>query len=413
MPIGSDMLKLLQINAALNKGSTGRIAEQIASLARARGWDTYMVHGARYVNKSQMQTLQSVTLLGERLHALKSMLFDAHGLGSTCATRRVIRDIERIRPDVIHLQNIHGYYLNYKVLFEYLRTLDTPIVWTLHDCWPMTGHCSHFDMSGCNKWQTGCDSCPLKKDYPRSLFFDRSRRNYALKRLLFTSVKDLTIVSVSHWLHGVVKKSYIGGYSSLVISNGVDTQVFKPLHTDLRLRLGLSGKNVLLGVATVWSEQKGLKDYIRLSLELSDDYRIVLVGVSEEQKRMFPSNIIGVTRTENQQELAEYYSMADIVLNLSYQETFGMTIVEGFSCGTPGVVYDRTASPELIIPSCGKVVEAGNMEQLLSAIKEIISKGKSHYSEACRERAVSLYNKDDRFADYIELYARLCQQKEE
>ena len=166
------MPKLLQINAALNKGSTGRIAEQIASLVRARGWETYMVHGARYVNKSEMKTLQSVTLLGERLHALKSMLFDAHGLGSSRATHRIIREIKRIKPDIIHLHNIHGYYLNYKVLFEYLQTIDIPIVWTLHDCWTMTGHCSHFDAIGCERWKTGCSLCPLKSDYPKSLFFE-------------------------------------------------------------------------------------------------------------------------------------------------------------------------------------------------------------------------------------------------
>lgn len=405
------MPKLLQINASLNKGSTGRIAEQIASLVRRHGWDTYMVHGARYTNKSEMHTLQVVTSLGERLHAIKSMLFDAHGLGSTRATRRVVREIERIQPDIIHLHNIHGYYLNYKLLFEYLHTLHIPVVWTLHDCWPMTGHCAYFDSVNCERWKTGCQSCPLRSTYPKSLLLDRSRRNYELKRHLFTSVRDMTIVPVSQWLRGVVEDSFLSAYPCRVINNGVDVSVFSSRPSDLRSRLHLDDKKVLLGVAAIWEERKGLKDFIRLSQLLPDDYRIVLVGVSKEQQGILPSNMIGITRTENQEELVAYYSMSDIVLNLSYQETFGMTTVEGFSCGTPGIVYDKTASPELIIPSCGKVVEAGNMEQLLSAISEIISNGKSYYSAACRQRVLQYYNKDDRFGDYMTLYNHLLQQQ--
>lgn len=405
------MPKLLQINASLNKGSTGRIAEQIAALARSCGWETYMAHGARYKNKSEMHSLQVVTPIGERLHVVKSMLFDAHGLGSTRATYRLIREINRINPDVIHLHNIHGYYLNYKVLFEYLQTLSTPIVWTLHDCWPMTGHCAYFDSVNCERWKTGCYSCPLKATYPKSLMLERSSRNYELKRGLFTSVSDMTIVPVSHWLDSIVRDSFLGVYPCRVINNGVDVSVFSSHYTDLRSRLHLENKKVLLGVAAIWEERKGLNDFISLSQLLSDDYRIVLVGVSKEQQSSLPSNIIGITRTENQEELVAYYSMADIVLNLSYQETFGMTTVEGFSCGTPGIVYDRTASPELIVPVCGKVVKAGNMEQLLSAINEIISNGKSYYSAACRQRVLQYYNKDDRFGDYMTLYNHLLQQQ--
>lgn len=401
------MPRLLQVNASLNMGSTGRIAEQIATLARHRGWDTYIVHGSRYVNPSAMHTLQSVTSMGERLHAVRSMLFDAHGLGSVRATRRVIRAIQRIQPDVIHLHNIHGYYLNYKVLFQYLQTLDIPVVWTLHDCWPLTGHCSHFDMVGCDLWQSGCHACPLQKDYPKSLLLDRSKRNYALKRRLFTSVKNMTIVPVSQWLSGVVGNSFLGHYPRRVIHNGVDLSMFAPRPSDLRSRLGLDGKKVLLGVATAWKAEKGLQDYVSLSRRLPDEYRIVLVGVSEEQQRSLPNGVIGVTRTENQEELVAYYSMADVVLNLSYQETFGMTTVEGFACGTPSIVYDRTASPELIDADCGQVVQAGNIDQLLAAIADVTSRDKSHYAEACRRRAVTYYNKDDRFADYVQLYETL------
>ena len=398
---------LLQINAALNKGSTGRIAEQIASLTRAHKWDTYIVHGARFVNESKMKTMQSVSLWGERLHAVKSMIFDAHGLGSTRATRRVIQEIERIHPDIIHLHNIHGYYLNYKVLFEYLRTINIPVVWTLHDCWPMTGHCSHFDAVGCERWRKECYSCPLKGDYPKSLLFDCSRRNYNLKKQLFTSIKNLFIVPVSQWLGGIVRESFLGNYPCLVINNGVDVQMFRPRENNtLRIQLGIGDKCVLLGVATAWKDDKGLQEFIRLSR--NPKYQVVLVGVPNEMKLQLPQSIIVIGRTNNQQELAEYYSMADLLVNPTYNDSFPTVNLEALSCGTPIVTYRTGGSPEAVTDEVGIVVDKGDYRALEVAIDDVLSKGKSYYTKACRRRAVSLYDKDERFKDYLELYERLC-----
>lgn len=402
------MPKLLQINAALNKGSTGRIAEQIAALARRNGWDTYMMHGARYVNESEMHTFQVVTSLGERLHAVKSMLFDAHGLGSKYATRRVIREIERIRPDIIHLHNIHGYYLNYKVLFEFLKSIDIPIVWTLHDCWAMTGHCSHFEAVNCEQWKTVCRNCPLRKAYPKSLFSDCSKRNYFLKQSLFTSIKNLTVVPVSHWLDGIKKKSYLSKYPSLVIYNGVDIQQFSPFKSDLRSRLGVGHKKILLGVASTWKDDKGLQEFIRLSNLV--DYQVVLIGVSDRIKKKIPSSIIAIECTNSQQELAEYYSIAEILINPTYNDSFPTINLEALACGTPVVTYRTGGSPEAVTVETGLVVDKGDYDGLVAAIDEISKRGKSHYTDACRQRAVDFYNKDDRFYDYIKLYDRLLQQ---
>lgn len=406
------MPKLLQINVALNKGSTGRISEQIGKLARSKGWDTFILHGARYVNTSEMYSFQTGTPLLEKIHAVRSMLFDAHGLGSVNETQKAIEIIKQIKPDIIHLHNIHGYYLNYKVLFEYLATTNIPVVWTLHDCWSMTGHCSHFDYIGCERWKSGCYNCPLKGDYPKSLFLDRSKQNYLLKKTLFSSVKNMTIVPVSKWLGSIVEQSFLREYPIRVINNGVDLKVFSPKETDLKDRLGLTGKNVLLGVAASWKDpRKGLKDYVRLSKCLPTKYQIILVGVGRNVHEQIPNNILAVERTENQLELTEYYSIADIVLNLSYQETFGLTTIEGFACGTPSIVYNKTASPELISKETGMIVEAGNISQLCSAIQEIIANGKDFYSAACRKRAEDLYNKDDRFWEYIDLYQHLLSDK--
>ncbi len=405
------MPTLLQINSALNRGSTGRIAEQIGILAKEQGWNIYIAHGARYKGKSALQTIQVVTEKEEKLHALKSMALDAHGLGSKKATEKLVERIKEISPDIIHLHNIHGYYLNYKVLFEYLATIDTPVVWTLHDCWTMTGHCSHFDAIGCDKWKTGCYNCPLKREYPKSILLDHSARNYAIKKELFASLKNATIVPVSNWLGSIVKESYLGNYSVNVINNGVDLDIFKPADSSkLRNKLGIGNKIVLLGVATAWSRKKGLYDYIELSKHLPDKYQIVLVGIDNEIKKEIPSNIIAIERTNSQHELAVLYSLADIVLNLSYEETFGLTTVEGFACGTPGIVYDKTASPELITPETGIVLkDVGDFKTIIDSIEIIRRKGKVHYSTACRERAVMFYNKDDKFQEYITLYNSLIE----
>ena len=401
-------MKLLQINAALNTGSTGRITEQIALNARKYGWETFIMHGSRYVNKSNMHSIQTVTLWGEKKHALKSMLYDAHGLGSSSETRKIISEIERIQPDIIHLHNIHGYYINYKILFEYLQTIETPLVWTLHDCWTMTGHCTHFDAVGCDKWMTCCFDCPQLSAYPKSLFLDRSRFNYSLKKQLFTSVENMTIVPVSDWLSNIVRRSYLGKYPIHTIKNGVDISLFKPVpYQHLSRKLHCEGKKILLGVATSWNNKKGLWDYYELANRLSSEIKIILVGLDEKQLEELPNNIIGVKRTESIHELIEYYSMADIVLNLSYEETFGLTTIEGFACGTPCLVYNKTASPELVTRDTGCIVEAGNIDCLQKTINEMLLKGKETYTAKCRQHAIAHYNIEDRYSEYINLYQSL------
>lgn len=399
------MPKLLQINSALNKGSTGRIAEQIGALARNQGWETFMIHGARYVNKSNMSTFQTVSLFEEKLHAIKSLLFDAHGLGVEKATQKIVEVIKHLQPDIIHLHNLHGYYINYRVLFEYLHTVNIPIVWTLHDCWTMTGHCSHFDTIGCERWKTECFNCPLRGGYPKSLFIDNSKRNYKLKKKLFTSISNMTIVPVSQWLGGIVKQSYLRNYPIQVISNGVDIDLFSPKKDDLKSRLGLKGKTVILGVASAWPQSKGIKEFI--SLSTIPHYKVVMVGVSEKLKKELPSSILTIERTNSQHELANYYSMADVFVNPTYCDTFPTVNLEALACGTPVVTYRTGGSPEIVTNDTGIVVEKGNFEQLVSAIEKIREKGRKSYSVACRKHAVELYNKNRCYQDYINLYVEL------
>lgn len=403
------MPTLLQIDSCLNMLSTGRITESIGRLAIDKGWDCYIVHGARYTRPgSCMHSYQTVSKLCEYCHFVESLLFDNHGLSSRAATKRVVEYIKEIKPDVVQLHCVHGYYINYHILFEYLNNTNIPVVWTFHDCWAFTGHCAHFVTAGCEKWKKeGCHDCPLKGDYPKSLI-DCSTRNYNLKSFIFKQSKYLHIVTVSKWLENMTKQSFLGDKPIQTIYNGIDMSVFYPKDSkDLKERLGLEGKKVLLAAATSWSSLKGYDDYIKLSKILPNDYVIILIGLNDKQIKSLPSNMVGLKRTDSACELADYYSMADIILNLSYQETFGLTTVEGMACGTPGIVYNVTASPELITSRTGIVVQPGNVGLVYDAITEIIGKGKDFYSASCRQRAIGNFDKNDRFMDYIKLYESL------
>ena len=266
--------------------------------------------------------------------------------------------------------------------------------------------CAHFDYNGCDKWKTLCHDCSYHHDYPFSLV-DKSKKNYLFKEQAFTGLKNVGLVSVSKWVAALLSESFLKDYPIRVIYNGVDTKMFRPRNSDVKARLCLEGKFVLLGVASPWSSMKGLYDYYDLRRNLTDDFAIVMVGLSKKQIEALPHGIIGIERTQSQDELAEYYSMADVTLNLSYQETFGMTTIEGMACGTPGIVYNKTASPELVSPETGYAVEAKNIKAIVKAVLEIKKKGKASYAEACRKRVLDNFDKNDRFADYVDLYDSL------
>ena len=403
------MKKILQINSSCNRGSTGRIAEQIGRAAQERGYECYIAYG-RYYQPSELNAIKMGNKITNGIHVISSRLFDNHGLMSTGPTKDLVKQMKEMKPDIVHLHNIHGYFLNYKVLFEYLASAHIPVVWTLHDCWPFTGHCAYFDFAGCNLWETGCHApCPCKKGYPESILIDASKKNYELKKKLFTSVENLILVPVSEWLGGLVSKSYLNKYPIKVIHNGIDVDKFKPLDdtVTLKKRLKIEDKYVLLGVASVWDERKGLRDYIKLAEVLPENTIIVLVGLTKEQINGLPYNVIGIECTEDQRELALLYSAADVVLNLSYEETFGMTTVEGLGCGTPSIVYNKTASPELEAEEICKVVEAGNALQILDAIKEILNGNQVIIRRKCRERALDKYDKTKTYGAYMQLYSEL------
>lgn len=400
------MPTILQINVACNWGSTGRIAEQIGVLAQKNGWNAYLAHGTRYVSDSQLKTIRVSSSFEEKAHGVKSLLLDAHGLGSVNGTKAFVEKLDKIKPDIVHLHNIHGYFINYEILFDYLCRKDIPIVWTLHDCWSFTGHCMYFDRVGCDKWKTGCHHCPQLHSYPKSLFIDRSSANWERKRKLFTSVKNLTLVPVSNWLGDLVSQSYLGKYPIRVIHNGVDLNVFKPTTSDLKNKLGLENKFVVLGVANGFSNRKGLEDFVRMGVECPNDIQIIMIGTTPEERASLPKNIIAIDKTDDVNELVAYYSIADVYINPTYEDNFPTTNIEALACGTPVITYKTGGSLEAVDERTGIVVEKGDVNGLMRSIELIRNKGRVAYNTICVERAKHCFDKKDRFGDYIHLYER-------
>lgn len=394
------MTTLLQINATANWGSTGKIAEQIGEKALSRGWDSYLAFGRKSTD-SRLNLIHVGDKLGVLYHFFCHRFLDREGLASRLATRYLISRIKRINPDIIHLHNIHDHWINYPILFSYLGSISIPIVWTFHDCWAFTGHCAHFITHDCDKWRSRCFHCPSAK------YLDRSSQNYLLKEKYFTAIKDLHIVVVSEWLGNCVRKSFFRDKDIHVIYNGVDLSVFTPFASSLPYCFKLGKKHTLLGVATSWSNTKGLSDYIELSKRLRDDIQIVLVGLNKNQVASIPKTIVAIPRTRNQSELRDLYVNADIVLSLSKAESFGLTIAEGLACGTPGIVYDNTAQPELISSETGVIVKTGDINALIDAIYHLLDYPLSPL--ACRKRAELYFNKDHSFDKYIDLYNALLQ----
>lgn len=402
------MKRLLQINVTVNSGSTGRIAEEIGLTAINAGWKSFIAYG-RGERPSRSEKIRIGKNADIRWHGLQTRLFDRHGLGSRQATEKFIRRIEEIKPDVIHLHNIHGYYINIEVLFRYLAHSGIPVVWTLHDCWSFTGHCAHFDYIGCQRWQNLCFNCPLKRVYPGSLFLDNSRKNYLLKKELFTTVRNMVIVPVSDWLKGLVQQSFLSRYPLYTIHNGIDTSIFSPNGNgqEIRAKYGIGDKFMMLGVANVWVKKKGLPDFMELSRLLGKDYKIVLVGLTPGQMKGLPENVIGITRTENTKALAGLYAAADLFVNPTWQDNFPTTNLEALACGTPIVTYRTGGSVEAVFPDTGRIVEKGDVQGILSFAQEIKETGKEKYTDRCRESAVGYFNKDDKFKEYIALYRTL------
>ncbi|HHX68153.1 MAG TPA: glycosyltransferase [Gallicola sp.] len=399
-------MKVLQINSVCGIGSTGRIAIDIHNILIDQGHESYIAYG-RGLPKNCDDAIRIGTKIDNYTHVAKTRLLDKHGFGSKRATKEFVKEIKKIDPDIIHLHNIHGYYINIEILFNYLKEANKPVIWTLHDCWSFTGHCSHFDYIGCKKWKTGCFDCPQKQEYPKSVLIDNSEWNYNKKKEIFMGVDNMMLVTPSNWLSNLVGKSFLKDYRIEVINNGIELSFFKPTDNEFRKKYELDDKFIILGVASIWTQSKGINYFLELSTNLKEDEVIVLVGLSNKQLKEIPENIIGISRTNNVEELADIYSSADIFVNPTLEDNFPTVNLEALACGTPVITFETGGSPESINNKTGMVVKERSSVKLYENISNIRVSEKHSYIKECVDRAIKKYDRKLKYEEYISLYNNL------
>lgn len=367
-------MKVLFINSVCGIGSTGRICAQQAQALAAEGHEVKIAYGRSDTVPEEYESfaVRIGNAWDRRLHGLKTRLFDGHGFGSKRATRHFLAWAEAYAPDVLWLHNIHGYYINIEMLFDWIKSRhNMQVRWTLHDCWAFTGHCAHFTFCGCEKWRRGCEKCPQRGIYPASVLLDGSRRNYARKKAAFTGVNPMTIITPSQWLAALVRQSFLHEYPVQVQYNRVDETVFKPTESDFRQKYGLQDKTIVLGVASPWSERKGLGDFVKLATMLDERYAIVLVGLDEKQCAAMPPNVLALPRTDSPQTLAAIYTAADVFVNASYEDNYPTVNLEAQACGTRVVTYDTGGCRETLWREDSAYVETGDLNALVREIRSV------------------------------------------
>lgn len=397
-------MKVLQINAVYGFLSTGIITKDICDMLEKNGEKICVATQRTTINADNVYIVGNT--LDWKYHALHSRIFGKQGYASKGATKKLIKWMDTEKPDIVHLHNLHSNYLNLPILMEYLSVNNIPTVITLHDCWPFTGKCCHYTVDGCYKWQTGCGNCPRLKKDNESWFFDKTSYLWNKKREMYNSIPRLAVVGVSDWITNESRKSPLFENAKIFkrIYNGFDSEIFSCFEGDLRMRYNLLNKKIILAVASVWLESKGLSDILKLSRMIDDDCRIVLIGsISAE----LPKNVINIPATSNQKELAEWYSAADVFITMSKEEAFGRVSAEALMCGTPIVCYDSTANPELVGENCGYVCPYGDIEQFKNFVEKILKDGKEKYHKTCIEFAQEKFNNEKCLEEYLKLYREL------
>lgn len=393
-------MRIAIINSVSEIGSTGKIVASLAKACNENGIETHVYRGRKIPKHMEKEfDYRFNNDLSVINNKLKSLIFDNEGFNAKKDTVKLINELENFKPDLIHLHNLHGYYLNLELLISFICENNIPVIWTFHDCWPYTGHCSHYVDKNCLSWQSGCEKCKYKKDYPSSFGLSKSRKNYILKSNLFTRISNLTIVVPSQWLKQEVELSFFKNYPINVISSGIDLNIFQPnFSNDIYETYNLPNKKILLGVASVWNEAKGLNMFLELAAKIPDEFQMVLVGLDKSKTRGLPESVIGIPRVHDQEKLAELYSQSYAFLNLSSHETQGLTTIEAIACQTPVIVFDNTAIPESVNRSNGIVVPNRDLSAILEAINDIekytrtVGKNRSDYgSDKMIEKYLKLY----------------------
>ena len=408
-------MRISEINM-MHIGSTGRIMFGIADTAVSLGHEGYTFSPYYYRKGQKMETPEIPnhfyfgSLSETKIHHALAETTGLIGFGSYFGTIQLIRRLKEIKPDILHLHNLHNFTINIPALFSYIRKEQIQTIWTLHDCWSMTGKCPHFEAVNCDKWKEGCYHCPAIRDYPKA-YVDQTKLMWRLKRRWFTGLSDLTIVTPSQWLAGIVKGSYMSEYPVQVINNGIDLNVFQPTTGETCKKYGISpDRYVLLGVAFDWDEKKGIDVFIKLANRLPEKYQIVLVGTNSRVDALLPPSICAIHRTQNQHELAEIYSRADVFINPTREDTFPTVNIEALACGTPVITFKTGGSPESIDSSCGFCVACNDIDQMEASIIQTCEK-KMFSAEKCIEKARN-YDMQKCFAKYVMLYEKINRENE-
>ena len=393
-------MKVVQINATCGIGSTGKICVGISELLTKANIENYILYSSRSNGYPLGISCSDDRYI--KTQALKAKLLGNYGFQSRKATRNILSELERIQPDVVHLHNIHGHDCHLGMLFDYFRKYHIRLIWTFHDCWAFTGYCPHFTMANCDRWRHGCGNCPQRRDY--SWLFDRSAELFAAKNRLLQE-RTRMIATPSQWLADLVQQSFLKEYPVRVIPNGIDLAVFRPIESDFRRNYGLEDKKIVLGVSFGWDVRKGLDVFIEMARCLPDDYRIVLVGTNAETDRYLPSNVISVHRTQNQKELAEIYSAADVLVNPTREENYPTVNMEAIACGTPVVTFRTGGSPEMLDSTCGAVVARDDLDALEQEIIRVCE-DRPFPKDQCIAKAQE-FDQKQRLKEYLQLYERV------
>lgn len=394
-------MRIVELNT-VDYGSTGKIMLSIAETARAKGHEVWTFSVATRKKTSSRDYHEYYSSFCEySVHYILGKMTGLNGYFSILSTLRLIRRFKEINPDVIHLHNLHGFNVNLPILFRYLKNANINVVWTLHDCWAFTGKCPYFTLVKCEKWIRGCSSCPQVSSYPESCV-DTTRFMWKKKMEWFTGIKTMMVVTPSHWLADLAKQSYLRDYSIKQIPNGVDLSIFKPVSSQFRRTYRLEEKKVLLGVAFDWGRRKGLDVFIELAKRLDDTFRIVLVGTNESIDSRLPKDIISIHKTENQQQLAEIYSAADLFVNPTREENYPTVNMEAIACGTPVLTFRTGGSPEMLTSSTGTVVDCDDIDSMEREICRICET-RPFRREDC-VKAAQAFDMQSRFEEYVKLY---------
>lgn len=398
-------MKIIEINSC-NYGSTGKIMIQIAEKATQEGHNVVICWPAERSNRRDIR-IENIVIgnrISRNLHLILAYFTGLNGCFSYLSTVNFLRKIKKIKPDIIHLHNLHNCYINLPLLFSFIKKNHVRIVWTLHDCWAFTGQCPHFNSISCEKWKIRCTNCPQYREYPKANI-DQTSLLWSKKKKWFTGIDDLTLVTPSKWLKNLVEESYLNKYDIQVINNGIDLKAFNYMPNNLKKKLNIDNDcYVVLGVSFSWSEKKGLDIFVDLAKVLDDNYRIILIGTNDEIDKQIPANIISIHKTENQRELVEFYSIANVFLNPTREDNFPTVNMESLACGTPVITFNTGGSPEILDDTCGIVIEDENVNSIKKTIIHVCENN-LFSREDCRKRALK-YSSERMIKEYINVYEK-------